>query len=38
MRRVSLFALATMLVLAGVASAGENVVTKVTARADGGRR
>ncbi|HEY1587842.1 MAG TPA: AMIN domain-containing protein, partial [Polyangia bacterium] len=37
MRRVSLFALATVLVLAGVASAGENVVTKVTARADGGK-
>ncbi|HEY2744012.1 MAG TPA: type IV pilus secretin PilQ, partial [Polyangia bacterium] len=37
MRRVSLFALATMLVLAGVASAAENVVTKVTARADGGK-
>ena len=37
MRRVSLFALATMLALAGVASAAENVVTKVTARADGGK-
>ena len=37
MRRVSLFALATMLALAGTASAAENVVTKVTARADGGK-
>ena len=37
MRRVSLFVLATMLTLAGVASAAENVVTKVTARADGGK-
>ena len=37
MRRVSLFALATALALAGVASAAENVVTKVTARADGGK-
>jgi AMIN domain-containing protein len=35
MRRVSLFGLAAMLALAGVASAAENVVTKVTARADG---
>ena len=37
MRRVSHFAVATMLTLAGVASAAENVVTKVTARADGGK-
>ncbi|HEY1587998.1 MAG TPA: AMIN domain-containing protein, partial [Polyangia bacterium] len=37
MRRVSHFALATVLLLAGVASAAENVVTKVTARADGGK-
>ena len=37
MRRVSLFGLATMLLLAGVASAAENVVTKVTARAEGAK-
>ena len=37
MRRVSHFAVATMLALASVASAAENVVTKVTARADGGK-
>src|SRR4051812_25915270 len=37
MRRVTHFALATTLLLAGVASAAENVVTKVTARADGGK-
>jgi type IV pilus assembly protein PilQ len=36
MRRVSLL-LATVLALAGVARAAENVVTKVTARADGGK-
>ena len=40
MRRVTHFSLATILVavvVGGVASAAENVVTKVTARADGGK-
>ncbi|MCU1280718.1 MAG: type pilus secretin PilQ, partial [bacterium] len=41
MRRVSLFGLATMLAVivapGGVASAAENVVTKVTARAEGAK-
>src|ERR1700753_147017 len=36
MRRSS-FGLATVLALAGVANAGENIVSKVTARAEGGK-